>query len=182
MNDDTRTDAAVAASVQQGNKDDFALLIERYREKMLRYARRFLADYDAREDAVQDVFVKAYVNMQSFDTNMPFSPWIYRIAHNTYINVIKKAGREPITFFNADTLLNIPSSESLEGGLIAEEERAAVDQHVRSLDPKYREPLILFYFESKSYKEIADILRIPVSTVGIRVKRGRERIRKNFEY
>lgn len=177
MHEDKRTDEEIAASVQDGNTDEFGVLIERYRDKLLRYARRFLVDYDAIEDAVQDVFVKTFTNIQSFNPSMRFSPWIYRIAHNTYINVIKKTGREPITFFDPDTLLRHPASEKVDEAQMKKEDAELLNAHLQELDPKYREPIVLFYFEEKEYKEIADILRIPTSTVGVRIRRGREKIK-----
>jgi len=172
---DALSDEVIAERVQSGTVDDFGLLIDRYRPKMLRYARRFLADYDAVEDAVQEVFMKAYVNIQS---SQKFSPWIYRIAHNTYINVIKKVGREPVSFFDADTIFQIPSSHRIEEDYARYEDAEELKQHLQNLDPKYREPLVLFYFEEKDYHEIADILHIPTSTVGVRMRRGREKIKQ----
>lgn len=171
------TDEEIVQRVQEGNVDDFALLMERYREKLLRYGRRFLVDYDAIEDAVQEVFIKTFTNIQSFNLKMRFSPWIYRIAHNTYINIIKKSGREPLTFFDPDTLLRHPSTERVDEEHMRNEDREMVREHLKDLSPKYREPIVLFYFEEKEYKEISDILRIPISTVGVRIRRGRERIK-----
>ena len=175
-----QNDEEIAVQVQSGDKESFGVLVERYESKMFRYARKFLVDYEATEDAVQDVFVKAYTNIQSFDTSMKFSPWIYRIAHNTYINIIKKRGKEPVTFFDPDTFFNIPSSDNISEEYARKEDVEELNNHLHNLDPKYREPIVLFYFEDKGYKEIAEILHIPTSTVGIRIKRGREKIKKQY--
>src|SRR3989344_1122217 len=102
------TDEEIAARVQQGQIHDFGLLVERFEAKMMRYARKFLFGYRDSEDLVQEVFVKAYVNIKGFDTSRVFSSWLYRIAHNEFINAIKKKGREPITFFDPDTLFPHP--------------------------------------------------------------------------
>ena len=90
------TDEYIAGQVQTGNVQSFGTLVERYEEKLRRYARRFLFGYTDAEDLVQDVFVKSYTNIQSFDTSRSFSSWIYRIAHNEFINAIKKKGKEPL--------------------------------------------------------------------------------------
>ena len=84
------TDEEIAKRVQGGDVDSFGVLIERYEEKIARYARKFLMRGEDVKDIVQEVFIKAYVNIQSFDTRQRFSPWIYRIAHNEFINAIKK--------------------------------------------------------------------------------------------
>ncbi len=91
--------------VQKGDIEMFGSLVERYEQKMLRYAGRFLFDHDNAQDAVQEVFIKAYTNIASFDLTKRFSPWLYRIAHNYFINEIKKKGREPIMSFDADIFL-----------------------------------------------------------------------------
>ena len=74
--------------VQKGDIEMFGSLVERYEQKMLRYAGRFLFDHDNAQDAVQEVFIKAYTNIASFDLTKRFSPWLYRIAHNYFINEI----------------------------------------------------------------------------------------------
>jgi len=97
--DTNEKDEAIALRVQNGDTDAFGTLITRYEVKMLRYGKKFLGQYEDIEDAVQDAFIKAYTNIQSFNTSMSFSPWIYRIAHNTFINVIKKKGTRTAVFF-----------------------------------------------------------------------------------
>ena len=104
------TDEEIAKSVQEGETDLFGILIERYEAKMLRYARKFLFDYEDAQDAMQNVFAKTYVNIQSFDTDKRFSSWLYRIAHNEFINTIRKKKKEPVSLFNLDTL-NSPTLE-----------------------------------------------------------------------
>ncbi len=176
------TDEELAALVQTGDQAAFEVLFKRYEAKILRYGQRFLYRYEDVEDAVQDVFVKAYVNIQSFTVSRKFSTWLYRVAHNTFINVIKKKGREPLSFFDFDTLVQLPVTE---GKLLAEEFLKAGDQAtlleaLKKLSPKYREPLVLYYLEQLEYKEIADVLHIPVSTVGVRLQRAKTRLKKEL--
>ena len=175
------TDEQIASRVQQGDSEAFGLLVERYGRKIARYAKKFLFGYEDAEDLVQHVFVKAYVNIRSFDAGRKFSSWIYRIAHNEFINAIKRKRREPVPFFDPDALFPHPlSSGGPEEDADAEELRSLLDRHIVMLDPKYREPLVLYYFEQMDYREIADVLRIPVSTVGVRLLRGREALRKRL--
>ena len=182
MDQDQTTDEHIAARVQQGDLAAFGDLVDRYEAKMLRYGSKFLYQYEDREDVVQDVFIKAYENIKSFDTSQRFSPWVYRIAHNTFINVIKKKKREPLTFFDPDTLFSreVPDT-SLEEERSQAEMREVLDQTLEHIDVKYREPLVLYYYEEKDYKEIAEILRIPTSTVGVRLARGKKAMKKVYE-
>jgi RNA polymerase sigma-70 factor, ECF subfamily len=91
-----KTDEELVRFVQEKKADVFGIIVKRYEDKLLRYGKRFLFNYENIEDAVQDVFIKAYINIQSFDTSKKFSSWIYRIAHNHFVNIIKKSKKEPV--------------------------------------------------------------------------------------
>ena len=176
------TDEEIAVQVQLGNRKSFGILVKRYGIKMMRYAKKFLFGYEDAEDLVQEVFIKAYSNIQSFDTSRKFSSWLYRIAHNEFINAIKKKGKEHLPLLNLDTLFPHPvSGETADREINIQESRQMLNKCLGKLDPKYREPLVLYYFEELSYKEIADILHIPTATVGIRLKRGKQIIKSFYE-
>lgn len=180
---DERRDEEIAAEVQHGDIEAFQLLVERYDQKMGRYARRFLFDSDEAKDLVQEVFIKAYVNIQGFDTDRRFSPWLYRIAHNEFVNALKKKKKDKanISLFDLDVLLpsiKLTAKETADGGFNRHELKKMLEGSLDRIPQKYREPLVLYYFEEMDYKEIADVLRIPVSTVGVRLQRGKIMLRK----
>ncbi len=176
-----QTDEEIALSVQNGEPAAFGLLVERYEPKLLRYAKKFLFETEDARDQVQEIFIKSYANIQSFDTKRSFSSWIYRVAHNEFINAIKKKGREPLSFFDPDTLFPHPTApEQADDELKSNETRQLVEKYLTKLDAKYREPLVLYYYEDMNYKQIAEILHIPTSTVGIRIKRGKESLQKYY--
>ena len=178
----SKTDEEIAKSVQSGDVEAFGILVERYEQKMKRYARRFLLGSHDAEDIAQDVFLKCYTNIQSFDVKRRFSPWIYRIAHNELVNRIKKKGREPLPFFDADTIFPHPvAKEKSERGVEMSEARELVEKTLDKLTPYYREVLVLYYIEELSYEEISDIIQIPISTVGVRLKRAKESMKKVLE-
>lgn len=173
------TDEELAQKVQGGDSEIFGILVERFEKKMLRYARKFLLGYEDAEDAVQVVFLKAYTNIQQFDKNKKFSSWLYRIAHNEFINVIKKRGKESLPLFEVDTLFpHLQGKEDPARDLEARELKAMLEKYLSKVSPKYREILVLYYFEQMDYREIADILQIPPSTVGVRLKRGKLALKK----
>lgn len=172
------TDEEIALQVQNGQGHLFGLLMERYEEKMKRYARKFLFGYHDAEDLVQEVFIKAYVNIRGFQTSRKFSPWLYRIAHNEFINAIKKKGREPVAFFDSDALLPpaiAPDNPAKE--LDRRQTDDILNRCLDKLDPKYREPLVLYFFEDMDYQAISEIMHIPASTVGVRLNRGKALLR-----
>ena len=176
------SDEEAAKRVQDGEQEAFGILVERYEEKLLRYGRKFLSRSEDIEDIVQDVFLSCYQNLRGFDTSQKFSPWIYRIAHNAFVNGLRKKKRSPLVFVDFDALLAHPSYEDPAPREREQEEiKKMIEKGLASLNPKYREVLVLYYLEELSYKEIADIIQVPTGTVGIRIKRAKEALKKTYE-
>jgi RNA polymerase sigma-70 factor (ECF subfamily) len=176
------TDEEIALAVQGGDAERFGMLLERYEEKLSRYARKFLSDREDTKDIVQEVFIKAYVNIQSFDAAKKFSPWIYRIAHNEFVNALKKRSRMPALFFDPDLIFPHPvAKETADGDAEKGEIRRMLENGLSKIDEKYREVLILYYFEELDYRAISEVLKVPVSTIGVRLKRGRAQLEKEVD-
>ena len=176
------TDEELAQNVQRGEVKAFDELMRRYERKITRYARRFLFSGDDAKDIVQDVFVKTYVNIKSFNTGKKFSPWIYRIAHNEFINAIRKKKSEKVFSFDFDLLFPHPAAkETADKEANNNDLKRQLDTCLNQLPAKYREPLTLYFYEDLDYKEIAEVLRIPVSTVGVRIQRGKNILRNLVE-
>jgi RNA polymerase sigma-70 factor (ECF subfamily) len=172
---DRLTDEALARLVQEGDVERFGELVQRYQAKLLRYGRRFLAGREDIEDIVQDVFLKAYGNIQGFDPTRSFSSWVYRIAHNAFVNKLRMNSKARFLLGDIDTLIAHPTYE--EPAIAHRDEeimREAVREGLGSLPPLYSEVLILYYLEELSYKDIAEVLHIPVGTVGIRISRAKK--------
>jgi RNA polymerase sigma-70 factor (ECF subfamily) len=151
-------------------------------KKSQKASNRGIYKYHESEDLVQEVFLKAYVNIKGFDSSRKFSSWLYRIAHNEFINAIKKKGREPLAFFDSDTLFPNPAiKENVGSEIDFVQIRDLLNRCLDRIDAKYREPLILFYFEDQDYQGISEIMRIPVSTVGVRLSRGKSMLKKIYE-
>lgn len=181
MNDE-RSDEAIASLVQMGDAESFGILIDRYQARLTRYGHRFFRDSDQVAELVQDSFIKAYTNIQSFDTNRRFSPWIYRIAHNECMNLLRRD--RFVTYFDLgfDTVFpHLIAAETSDAESIARELSTELEQYLDRLDPKYREPIILYFYEGLSYQDISDVLHIPVTTVGVRIKRGKDQLRVHYQ-
>jgi len=171
-----QTDEAIAREVQKGDREAFGLLVLRYQPKMARYARKFLFRNDDVADIVQDIFIKAYTNLKGFDPSRRFSPWIYRIAHNIFLNAIRDGARDRANYslFDVDVMFPHPESrEKADDQAKHDEVKRMLDASLGSLDPRYREPLVLYFFEDLDLKEISEVLKIPVSTISARIKKGR---------
>lgn len=178
-----KSDEEIAEMVQSGDIDAFAALINRYQEKMMRYAQKFLSSHEEEiKDVIQVIFIKAYKNIQSFDPKRKFSSWLYRIAHNELVNTLKKKRVVSLSLFNLDTFVPYFAAENkLKEEISRNQMWEMVNKSIEKLEPKYREPLILYYFQELSYKEISDVIRIPISTVGIRLRRARKKLKSIYK-
>lgn len=176
------TDEQIAFKVQSGEIDYFGLLVERYESKLKRYGFKFLSQKDELDDVLQNIFIKAYKNINSFDVKRKFSPWIYRIAHNEFINHLKKRKFLPLPLFDFDSFLpafKVENARELkENEFDLQKQIRQIEQCLDSIKSKQKELLILYYFEGLNYQAIAEIMRQPISTIGVRLKRAKEKVKK----
>lgn len=163
------TDEEIVEIVINSDKDDYAEIIKRYQTKLLRYAITILGDSHQAADAVQEGFIKAYINLNSFNLKRKFSSWLYRIVHNQAINQLDKHQLQRRVDYNFD----LDSGVNLEENIIKDQLIKEAQSCLKEMPIIYREPLSLYYLEEKSYEEISDILRLPMGTVGTRINRAK---------
>jgi len=161
------------------NKQCYVCLMERYEEKILRYIQRISGlSREGSEDIAQEVFLKVFINLNSFDRKMKFSSWLYRIAHNETINYWrrnKKTNESAFLWDDFEGLRNIiKDSYNLEQEVYQKLNNRKLVETIGQLSDKYREVLILNYLEGKSYQEIADVLNKPIGTVGTLINRAKK--------
>jgi len=178
------TDEQIAQQVQK-IPEMFGFLIDRYEEKLDRYIfRQTGLSKDLRNDVLQDVFVKAYQNIASFDTNQSFNSWIYRICHNTIINDWKrnKKYREGLSFEDDSNIFLQKIANDDESWKFTELniEKDRIDNALSKLSTKYQSILVLRFYEEKSYGEISDILHIPEGTVATHLYRAKKSLEKKL--
>lgn len=168
------TDEELIIRVRTSDKELYSKIVERYEKKLLRYADLLIKNKDKAEDIVQQSFIKAYVNLNGFNTNKKFSSWIYRIVHNEAMNIIKKYKKETPLKLDAD----FKSAENVEEEYLRKELINSANNCLNEMPVIYREPLALQYLEEKSYDEISDILHLPIGTVAVRIKRAKALMKK----
>lgn len=159
----------------------FGFIIERYEAKLKRYVSRLgVRNYDDQLDVLQEIFMKAYRNLNSFDTSLSFSSWIYRIAHNEAISWYRKQSVRPeghLVLDGEDVVALVKSKEDAQDVAFDKEINAEeLNKALEAIDEKYREVLVLRYFEHKEYEEISDILKIPTGSVGTLISRGKKQL------
>jgi len=179
---DTQSDEQLVGRIRKGEKELFGILIDRYEAKLTRYIKRFLQNEEDITDIVQNVFIKVFVNLQSFDVDRLFNSWIYRIAHNETVTYLKKRGNEKVSFLDFDTMFPHPfAKETADKPTLDKELEDLMTSSLSLIPLKYKEILVLYYYEELSYQEIADILHIPIATVGVRLRRGREQLERHIK-
>lgn len=175
-----KTDEELVVEIRNGNVDLYGEIIKRYKIPLFSYIKRFSYSSDDAEDILQEVYLKIYRNLFGFDTKKKFSSWAYRIAHNETINYLKKHSKIKISLdeLNRDILdEKIDLEQNLDQKFLAKE----MEKYLNLLNIKYREILILYYFEEKSYEEISEILRLPKNTVGTYIYRAKKNLIKELK-
>jgi RNA polymerase sigma-70 factor (ECF subfamily) len=164
------------------DKEQFALLIERFEAPLGRYFERLgVRVREDREDLLQNAFLKAYRNLNSFDPSLAFSSWMYRIAHNEAMSFFraKRARPQVILGEEGQLLLTELKDERADTSAKAEERltKNELAEGLAKIDAKYRDVLILRFFEERSYADISDILELPVGTVATLIHRAKKALR-----
>ena len=173
--------------VLKGDHNAFGEIVEIYKEKVFQLCYRMLGNRHEAEDMAQEAFVRAYVNIHTFNIKLKFSTWLYRIATNLCIDRIRK--KKPDYHLDAEVAgtdgLNM-YSQIAAGTALPEEEleslelQDTVQKEILKLPEKYRTVIVLKYIEELSLKEISEILDLPIGTIKTRIHRGREALRKQL--
>ena len=173
---DQITDEDLVNEIISGQKELFYHVVTRYEAKLKRYILTITNRRSEAEDILQNVFLKAYKNLPTFNNSLKFSSWLYRIAHNESINLIGSSFIQ--RFVSMPEWFDIGRRDNIEEKIDDEQMRKKLKGCVEKLSMKYKEPLVLFYYEEKTYEEISDILRIPVRNVGVLIHRGKSQVKK----
>ena len=146
-------------------------------------AYRLCGDYNEAADLAQEAFIQVYKALGRYDANKKFFSWMYRVAHNTCINVLQKKPKaatdlDSIAEIIADTdnIANQP-----EAAYYNKELGEMIDEAILSLPDKFREPIYLRYVKELSYQEIGVYLELPVSTIETRLFRGKQMLQKKLK-
>lgn len=173
--------------VLKGDQSAYEDIVNLYQHKLYQVCYRMLGSKEEAEDITQEAFVRAYINLHSFDQKRKFSTWIYRIATNLCIDRIRK--KKPDYYLDAevagteglDMYSQIAADEQLpEETLEQMELQERIQYEISRLPDKYRAVIVLKYIEELSLQEISEILEMPLGTVKTRIHRGREALRKQL--
>jgi RNA polymerase sigma-70 factor (ECF subfamily) len=173
--DEGDVDAADAARVLAGDPDAFTGIVRRWQGRLVNLAWRFCRDRATAEDMSQEAFVKAFRSLATFRGEARFSTWLTAVAVNTYRSRLRAYG-PPLLSLDPATLFAAGPS-ALQG--LQESHRAeAVRRAVLTLPPRYRDALVLYYFQERDLADAAQALGIAEGTLKARLHRGRALLRR----
>ena len=183
INCEDKTDEELVELVFENNAY-FSCIVFRYEDKLKRYIKRITnISKEEIDDVLQEVFIKVYTNLHGFDTKLTFSSWIYRVAHNTVISLYRKKQARPeghIVDVDDEALVNIVGGTNIEKEVDVQYLRQHLMEAMQSIPQKYRDVLILRFFEEKEYREISDILQKPAGSVATLISRAKVQLKKEF--
>jgi len=168
-----------------GERDAFEALVRRHQRALVSHLYRITGQRDAALDLAQEVFLKVYVSLASYDPRFRFTTWLYRIASNCAIDLLRR--KEPRTCHlpgdatddSADAAPgslagNEPTPDEM---LRARELQVRIEAAIRRLPTEYRQLILLRHRQHCRYDEIARITSLPLGTVKNRIFRAREVLR-----
>lgn len=161
-----------------GNKEAYEELVDRYQRLVYSVALNYMKDPGLAEDAAQESFIKAYTHLRSYNPEFKFSTWITRITYHTCIDALRKR-RELSPLDDACEVAD--KDITPEETVILVERKRKLEQLINKLEPKYRQPLMLYHMSGLKYDEIAAFLKVPMSIVKNRIFRARKMLKEGIE-
>ncbi len=176
-------DAQLVERVVAGDGDAFRQLVERYQRPVYGLLLRMVRAPALAEDLAQETLIKAYRAIATFDRSRQFSSWLFKIAHNTAIDHLRKKHPLTVPLESDDSerldplaLLAAPESQSPEARARGRDLAEALQEALMELRPDYREAVLLRFQQGLPYDEIADILDLPLGTVKTHLHRARKKM------
>jgi RNA polymerase sigma-70 factor, ECF subfamily len=176
-------DGDVVAAFLGGEERAFREIVNRYQTRLLNFVYRTISDREKAEDLVQEVFIRAYRHLHSFDTTKKFSTWIYTIAANLAKNELRNRSRDPLVLLwgmktiwqGEERPLELEDASSRPDDLFRKRQLCElVEEATAQLSARHRQVFVLRDVEGKSYEEIAEITGTKVGTVKSRLSRARQ--------
>jgi RNA polymerase sigma-70 factor (ECF subfamily) len=176
----TISERDLLVNAQQGDHQAFAHIVQSYQRPVYNLCYRMLGDQAEAEDATQETFIRAYTNLDRFNTDRKFINWVLTIASNHCVDRLRKRRINWSSLEDEPLVEKVPMPESIDPhrSAVRQEMSDQVQALIDQLPPDYRTPLVLLYWYGYSYEEIAEILDITVPAVKSRLHRARKRLAK----
>jgi RNA polymerase sigma-70 factor (ECF subfamily) len=174
------SDNELVEQVLLGQKDAFSILVDRYRQKVFRTAIGFLHNTDDAEDLTQEIFIKAWKALPSFNKKSAFSTWLYRLSVNKAINQTRKNKLKAFTRINEEVTNTFSDDNKTDGGITRKEQNTEIKKAINKLNTKQKKAFILFYYQELNLKEVAEILNMTPKATESLIFRARKNLQKKL--
>lgn len=181
----SREDDVLVQRAVGGDERAYSDIVEKYQRALYYHILKMVRNRDVIDDLVQEVFVKAFDNLNSYSTDYAFSTWLYRIATNHTIDYLRKKKLqtlsidEPVKTREGEMQMELPDEDTATDRRVIRKQRSNIIRDaIENLPPKYRKVIQMRHMEEKSYQEIAEILDLPLGTVKAHIFRARELLYK----
>lgn len=171
-------DAEIIRQVLAGHHEQYACLVQRYQEPLIHFLRRIIGPEDDVLDCAQDAFLAAYRNLCRYSEEHPFRAWLYAIARNKALDLLRKRRREVSMTLDDNIVDHQPRPEEV---LLMKEQATMLSEVLHELPEHYAQALYLRYHQELSYEEIALVLQVPASRIKTYLHRGKEKLRQHLE-
>jgi RNA polymerase sigma-70 factor (ECF subfamily) len=172
-----KSDSELVQACLDGDTERYGLLVERYQGRIVKFLAHRIGSYEDAQELAQEVFLKAYVALESYDAAFKFSTWIYRIAMNLSIDFLRKR-HALFTELQPDRLQD-PSSPLAE--LLRDERDRVLWRTLADLPEDYAHILFLRHDLELAYEEIAEMLDLPLGTVKNKIFKARRLLGQRLE-
>ena len=164
-----------------GKDEWLETIMDEYGERLTKLAYNYVKDWNMAEDIVQEVFIICYKQYENIDKIISFKAWIFRITINRSKDVLKSSAFRKVVMNSS--LLNLFTSQEMtpERSMVKRSEEELLSTCVLALPVKYREVIILYYYEELSMEEISGILNMNQNTIKTRLNRGRNKLKNMME-
>jgi len=182
----TKEDRQDVDQARQGDKDAFRRLVEAHQDRLFGLVLSMSRNREQAEDLIQEIFVKAYFALETFEGQSSFYTWLYRIASNHCLDYLRKNRPDQISLdrplsddseMTFQDTLQAPRSDHPEASVEGPSETAAL---LGALEPEQRLILSLRELEGRSYEELAELMKCPVNTIKSRLNRAREALKAAY--
>ena len=171
---------AVLERAARGDPRAFEAIVRRFERPVFSLVRRLTGNDETARELAQDVFLKCWRNLSRYDPDRPFAPWFLKLAANLALNARAAAKLRKTETLDGAREPGDPVAVPQASLAATREASDAVRQAVGGLDPRYALPVVLFYLEGLSVKEIAARLELPEGTVKIRLHRARDLLKETL--
>jgi RNA polymerase sigma-70 factor, ECF subfamily len=187
------TDQQVVELALEGRESAFRELIGRYQRPVFSLIYRLVRDREKAEDLAQETFIKVLNALGRYDPSYKFSSWIFKIAHNTSLDHLRRKEPETLSIdgsphartaaeTEASTLTPVSGGQTPEEYTSNRELGGEIEEAIGRLRPEYRTAIVLCHVEGRAYDEIAEIMEVPLGTVKTYIHRGRNELKKQLAH